>query len=163
MTNAGVNKKIISAVSPLRTNCHIDTYTYNGPTYRGIMVPPRPQTTQKEYVVKPGTLLLNIRYLVWHKEGPLFKKRWCMYARTNGITVSWWRRPMATFSALLAICAGNSPVTGEFPAQRPLTQSFVVFFELRLNKRLSTQSWRWWFETPSRPLWRHCHAPISLA
>ena len=37
---------------------------------------------------------------------------------------------------LLAICAGNSPVTGEFPAQRPLTRSFDVFFDLRLNKRL---------------------------
>ena len=34
---------------------------------------------------------------------------------------------METFSALLAICAGNSPVTGEFPAQRPVTRSFEVF------------------------------------
>ena len=61
---------------------------------------------------------------------------------------------METFSALLAICAGNSPVPGEFPAQRPVTQSFDVFFDLRLNKRLSKQSWGWWFETLSRPLWR---------
>ena len=36
---------------------------------------------------------------------------------------------METFSALLAICAGNSPVTGEFPAQRPVTRSFDVFFD----------------------------------
>ena len=36
---------------------------------------------------------------------------------------------MEALSALLAICAGNSPVTGEFPAQRPLTRSFDVFFE----------------------------------
>ena len=42
---------------------------------------------------------------------------------------------METFSALLAICAGNSPVTGEFPSQRPVTWSFDVFFDLRLNKR----------------------------
>ena len=62
---------------------------------------------------------------------------------------------METFSALLAICAGNSPVSGEFPAQRPVTRSFDVFFDLRLNKRLSKQSWGWWFETLSRPLWRH--------
>ena len=47
---------------------------------------------------------------------------------------------METFSALLAICAGNSPVPGEFPTQRPATQSFDVFFDLRLNKRLSKQS-----------------------
>ena len=62
---------------------------------------------------------------------------------------------LETFSALLAICARNSPVTGEFPAQRPVTPSFDVFFGLRLNKRLSKQRWGWWFETPSCPLWRH--------
>ena len=62
---------------------------------------------------------------------------------------------METFSALLAICAGNSPVPGEFPAQRPVTLSFDVFFDLRLNKRLCKQSWGCWFETPLRPLWRH--------
>ena len=63
---------------------------------------------------------------------------------------------METFSSLLTLCAGNSPVTGEFPAQRPVTRSFDVFFDLRLNKRLSKQWWGWWFETPPRPLWRHC-------
>ena len=68
---------------------------------------------------------------------------------------SWWRHQMETFSALLTICAGNSPVPGEFPAQRPVTRSFDVFFDLRPNKRLSKQSWGWWFETLSRPLWRH--------
>ena len=47
---------------------------------------------------------------------------------------------METSSALLATCAGNSPVPGEFPAQRPVTRSFDVFFDLRLNKRLSKQS-----------------------
>ena len=62
---------------------------------------------------------------------------------------------METFSALLAICAGNSAVPGEFPAQRPVTRSFDVCFDLRLNKRLSKQSWGWWFETLVRPLWRH--------
>ena len=72
--------------------------------------------------------------------------------------VPWWRHQMETFSALLAICAGNSPVPGEFPAQRPVTQSFDVFFDHPLNKRLSKQWWCWWFETLSRPLWRHCNA-----
>ena len=68
---------------------------------------------------------------------------------------SWWHHEMETFSALLAICAGNSPVPSEFPTQRPVTRSFGVFFDLRLNKRLSKKSRGWWFETPSRPLWRH--------
>ena len=57
---------------------------------------------------------------------------------------SWWRHQMETFSALLAICAGNSPVPGEFPTQRPVTRSFDVYFDLRPNKRLSKQSWGWW-------------------
>ena len=39
---------------------------------------------------------------------------------------------METFSALLALCAGNSPVNGEFPAWRPVTRSFDVFFDLHL-------------------------------
>ena len=43
-------------------------------------------------------------------------------------TRQWWRHQMETFSSLLTICAGNSPVTGEFPAQRPVTRSFDVFF-----------------------------------
>ena len=62
---------------------------------------------------------------------------------------------METFSALPALCTGNSPVTGEFPAQRPVARSFAVFCGLRLNKRLSKQSWGWWFETPPRSLLRH--------
>ena len=70
---------------------------------------------------------------------------------------AWWRHQMETFSALLAMCAGNSSVSGEIPAQRPVTQSFDVFFDLRLNKRLSKQSWGWWFETLSCPLWRQCN------
>ena len=52
----------------------------------------------------------------------------------------WWRHQIETFSALLAICAGNSPATGEFPAQRPVTRSFDVFPDLRLNRRLSKVS-----------------------
>ena len=41
------------------------------------------------------------------------------------------------------------------PAQRPVTWSFDVFFDLRPNKQLSKQWWGWWFETPSWSLWRH--------
>ena len=83
-------------------------------------------------------------------------------------------------SALRALCAGNSPVTGEFPSQRPVTQSFDVFVDLRrlkmhsfmiclivlpllihAYKRLSKQSRRWRFETLSRPSWRHCNGNAS--
>ena len=47
------------------------------------------------------------------------------------------------------------------PHKGPVTRSFDVFFDLRLNKRLSKHSWGWWFETPSRPLWRHCNVLAS--
>ena len=58
-------------------------------------------------------------------------------------------------------------VTGECPSQRPETQSFHVFFDLHLHKRLSNQPWRRWFEPPLRSLWCHCNAlscfsPIAL-
>ena len=51
---------------------------------------------------------------------------------------------------------------GEFPAQRPVTRSFDVFFDLPLNKRLSKQPWGWWFETPAWSLWRHRNAIVSM-
>ena len=54
-------------------------------------------------------------------------------------------------------CAGNSPVTGEFPSHRPVARGFDVFVALCLNKRLSKQSRRRWFETPSRSSWPHCN------
>ena len=71
----------------------------------------------------------------------------------SGRCSTWWRHQMETFSALLALCAGNSPVTGEFLSQRPVTHSFGVSFDL--NKRFSKQPRRRWSETPSRSLWRH--------
>ena len=71
--------------------------------------------------------------------------------------ITWWHHQMETFSALLALCAGNSPITGEFPSQRPVMRSFDVFFDLCLNKQLSKQSWGWWLDTPSRSSWHHCN------
>ena len=70
-------------------------------------------------------------------------------------TWSWWRHQMETFSALLALCAGNSPVPGEFPAQGPATWNIDVSFDLN--------GWvnGWWFETPSHSLWRHSNVSGS--
>ena len=88
----------------------------------------------------------------WSGSGDL-RNFWLIYR-------PWWRHQMETFSALLALCAGNSPVTGEFPAQRPVTtRSSDVFFDLHLNKRLSKQLWGWRFETPLRSLW--CHRNVN--
>ena len=73
------------------------------------------------------------------------------------MAMSWWRHQMDTFLRVTGHLCGEFTGPGEFPAQRPVTRSFEVFFHLRPNKRLSKQSWGWWFETPSHPLWRHCN------
>ena len=70
---------------------------------------------------------------------------------------SWWRHQMETISALPALSEGNSSVTDEFPSHKPVTRSFDVFFDLRLNKRLSKPSTRRWFETPFCSLWCYCN------
>ena len=80
----------------------------------------------------------------------------CRYC-VNAAVISWWRHQMETFSALLALCAGNSPVTFDFHSLRPVTRRFDAFFNLRLNIQLSKQSWDWWLDTPSCSLWRHCN------
>ena len=62
----------------------------------------------------------------------------------------------------------TGPLCGEFTGHRwiPLTKAsdaeFDIFFDLHLNKPLSEQSRGWWFETPSRSLWRHCNGETSL-
>ena len=61
---------------------------------------------------------------------PCHAVKWLQLIWRSG-TCTWWRHQMETFSALLAFCEGNSPVTGEFPAQRPVTRSFDVFFDQR--------------------------------
>ena len=74
---------------------------------------------------------------------------------------SWWRHQMEYVPRHWLLCGEFTGDCGEFTGHRwiPLTEtvtrSFDVFFDLRLNKRLSKQSRRLWFETPSRSLWRH--------
>ena len=86
--------------------------------------------------------------LEWVLDSSIWKTGTCLPYISNVITthhddvIKWKHFP-------------RSPVPGEFPTQRSVTRSFDVFFDLRLNKRLSKQSWGWWFETLSRPLWRH--------
>ena len=77
-------------------------------------------------------------------------ERWYLFC-------SWWRNQVETFSALLALCAGDLPVNS--PHKGQWRGAFGVFFDLHLNKRLSKQSWGWWFETS---LWRHCKVLLSF-
>ena len=71
--------------------------------------------------------------------------------------IPWWRHQMETFSALLAFCGGihRSPVNS--PHKGKWRGALMFSLICALNKRLSKQSWGWWFETPSCSLWRHCN------
>ena len=70
---------------------------------------------------------------------------------------------METFSVLLALCEGNPPVICGFSSQRPVSWSFGVFYDLRLNKQLNKQSIHRWIETPSHSLWRHCNGSHGIS
>ena len=119
----------------------------------------------------------NIRRLVWyHIKRPIVRSREVSKTRDRCLMFCYrseiWQVSRQhccgtacwiAFYTLLAICAGNPPVTGEFPAQRPVARSFDVFFDLRLNKGLNKQSWGWWFETLSRSLWRHRNGAVAVS
>ena len=89
----------------------------------------------------------------------------CNWKTTSEISTSLIAQYMMTssngniFRVTGPLC-GEFTGPGEFPSQRPVTRSFDVFFDLHLNKRLSKQSRGWRFETPSRPLWRHCNGHL---
>ena len=96
---------------------------------------------------------------------PLMKISWKWHFRP---CVTKWQLPLHMMTSsngiifrFTGLLWGEPPVTGGFPSQRPVTRSFDVFFDLRLNKRLSKQSRRRWFETQSRSLWRHCNEPVT--
>ena len=113
--------------------------------------------TQLGHLLAPWTLLSgNIR-------------RSTAYTKlAGGNQVPLLRRVSKIVSIMMTSSNGNifrvtGHLCGEFtgprwiPAERPVTQSFDVLFDQRLNKRLSKQSWGWWFDTLPRPLWRHCN------
>ena len=78
---------------------------------------------------------------------------WFVHSEETHNDVIKWKH----FPRYLPFCEGNPPM--DSPHKRPVTRSVDVFFGMRLNKRLSKQSRRRWFETPPRSLWRHCNVP----
>ena len=70
-------------------------------------------------------LLVSSDCLWWDPDNIIFDISHIILYRWVGKT--WWRHQMETFSALLALCAGNSPVTREFPSQRPVTRRSLMF------------------------------------
>ena len=74
----------------------------------------------------------------------------------HGRVLAWWRQQMETFSALLAPCVRviqRSPVNSPTEATDVELWCFLSFAPEQTAEK---QSRRWWFETPSRSIWRHC-------
>ena len=95
--------------------------------------------------------------IVWLQQVPLQTYKHNSNSHTHTHEFTWWRQQMEIFPASLAIF-----VIWQIPAQRLVTRSLGVFFDLRLNKRLNKQSQGWWFETLSCPLWRHCNVTLMF-
>ena len=94
------------------------------------------------------------------------RQKYLTIERMNLITQH--QNTMATIPCTMTSSNGNNfrvtgHLCGEFPAQRPVTRSFDIFIDLRLNKRLSKQSWGWWFETLSCPLWSQCSGLLRIS
>ena len=95
------------------------------------------------YPYSPGLLYcvaaseINLRYIDIADHGLITTKHMIVW----NASTTWWRHQMETFSALLDLCAANSPVTGEFPAQRPVMRSFDVLFFICawLNRGVNTR------------------------
>ena len=119
-----------------------------------------------------GSIGLRTPYMITSSNGNIFRVIWTFARRIHRSPVNsphkgQWRGALM-FSLICARTNGwvnnraeNSPVTGEFPLQRPVPGSSDVFFDLHPNKRLSKQSRGWWFETPSRSLWRNCYETLA--
>ena len=105
--------------------------------------------------------------MAWHLTGAMpstttMLTRMWLECDIDQVTQHAYRVKAITWSFMMTSSNGNifrvtGPLCGEFtgPGERPVTRSFGVFFDLRLNEPLSKQSWGWWFETLSRSLWRH--------
>ena len=103
-------------------------------------------------------------WLLKHQENMIFwpshEFTWVIQMRNKWLQQSLWQRiNIMMTSSNENIFRVTDPLCGEFtgpggfPTQRPVTRSFDVFFDLRLNKRLSKQPWGWWFETLSWSLY----------
>ena len=95
------------------------------------------------------------KYVIFHQNNP--ERKDIKLRLVQPVRVTWWRHQMETFSVLLAICAGNSPVPMKSQHKGQWRGALMFSLIYALNKRLRKHSWGWWFETQSRPLWRHCN------
>ena len=89
-----------------------------------------------------------------HPYWQIFREFQCFDSYSLFMMTSW----IGNIFRVTGLGEGKSPVTDGFPSQRLVTRSLDVFFDLRLDERLSKQSRRRWFETLSSPLWHHCNS-----
>ena len=90
-----------------------------------------------------------------------FGENFSVFPKTFKLPITdnpWWRHQMETFSALLAFCAGNSPVPVNSPHKGQWRGALMFFLVYALTNDWVNKSWDWWSETPSRPLCRHSNA-----
>ena len=72
-----------------------------------------------------------------------------------GIRISMMTSSNGNIFRVTGHLCGESTGPRWIPRTKASDAELWCFFNLCLNKRLSKQSWGWWFETLSRPLWRH--------
>ena len=74
--------------------------------------------------------LYGFMWFIYPYPSGLFHWRWVIVSRSKpeGYRQNQTKSNGKAFSALLALCAGNSPVNGAFPTQRPAMRSFDIFF-----------------------------------
>ena len=118
----------------------------------------RQKIKQAHHTSVPSDCGLAVSFVITYQWRSM--KQWLL---TRSLVWMWWLELMISLQGLgqfmMTSSNGNifrvtDHLCGEFPVQRPVTRSFDVFFDLLLNKQLSEQSRGWWFEMPSRSLWR---------
>ena len=110
---------------------------YKYSSYGFVSFKPCPSLNVEEIINSTKTRFVQYNTNIMHMVRALISSVEFIYQLFYQIPCVRWRHQMETFSALLALCTGNSPVTGEFPSQRPVMRSFEVFFNLHLDRCLS--------------------------
>ena len=119
--------------------------------------------------------LLEI-FVMWKNNCHILEVLWTTHISRNVINqyTGWYLGSQFWVAPQFMMTSSNGNIfrvtghlCGEFTGPRwipakPVTRSFDVFFDLRLNKRFSKQWWGWWFETQSRPLWRQCNGNWAM-
>ena len=99
--------------------------------------------------------------------GSIYLLWWYIYIRIGNLQFTWQNSAIMMTSSNGSFFRVAGPLWGEFTGHRWILlskdsdASFDAFFDLPPNKRLSKQSRRRWFDTPSRSLWRRCKYNVS--